>query len=85
MRPFILAVCVSCATVPAAYAQMEDDPAKELFGRFLRFFVPEHAELFGKLGTPDEYEMPEVLPNGDILIRRKPKPLPPPQEGEIDL
>jgi hypothetical protein len=32
------------------------------------------------------YQPPERLPNGDILIRRKPdRPLPPPAEGEIDL
>jgi hypothetical protein len=28
------------------------------------------------------YEAPVILPNGDILIRRKPSP---PSEGEIDL
>ena len=31
------------------------------------------------------YEPPVILPNGDILIRRKPATLPPPEDGEIDL
>ncbi|HGG05923.1 MAG TPA: hypothetical protein ENK28_10725 [Aliiroseovarius sp.] len=30
------------------------------------------------------YEMPEMLPNGDIIIRRK-VPLEPGEDGEIDL
>ena len=33
----------------------------------------------------DDYEAPEVLPNGDIILRRKPTVLAPPSEGEIDL
>ena len=34
-------------------------------------------ELF--VDTIPQYEMPEVLPNGDILIRRKPSAEPPPK------
>jgi len=35
----------------------------------------------------DAYELPERLPNGDIIIRRKPdRPLPPPEaNGEIEI
>ena len=39
------------------------------------------------LGNLDEYETPEILPNGDVLIRRK-RPLGPdgePEGGELDL
>ncbi len=33
--------------------------------------------LRDKIDDLSEYEPPEVLPNGDIIIRRKPKPNPP--------
>lgn len=46
------------------------------------------AELGGVIGDLDVYEAPEILPNGDILIRRK-APLPQGIEenpdGSIDL
>lgn len=32
---------------------------------------PELEELIDRLGVIGEYEAPEVLPNGDIIIRRK--------------
>ncbi len=39
--------------------------------------------LAGEIGDLSDYEVPEILPNGDILIRRK-TPLPPaPIEPEI--
>jgi len=43
---------------------------------------------FEGLGVEDlgRYHPPEVLPNGDIIIRRKSGPVPPdPPEGEIEL
>lgn len=48
-------------------------------------------EIEGKLIEFSEYEMPEFLPNGDIIIRRKvpidpeAAPMEPPKEGQIDL
>ena len=42
------------------------------------------AELVDKLGDLSAYHPPEVLPNGDIIIRRK-EPLEPGDEGEVDL
>ncbi len=52
---------------------------------------PALRELQGALQNLDAYHPPEVLPNGDILIRRK-EPLPgapaapgTPDEGEVDL
>ncbi|KMW57633.1 ATPases of the AAA+ class [Candidatus Rhodobacter oscarellae] len=48
---------------------------------------PTLRELEGALRDWQGYHPPEVLPNGDIIIRRKhPKPvLPDPDTGEIDL
>ena len=50
-------------------------------------------DLRGMIDDLSLYEMPEVLPNGDIIIRRKrapdappvPEGLPPREEGEIDI
>jgi hypothetical protein len=54
---------------------------------FLRDMGPAMADLLGRIDDLSVYEAPELLPNGDIIIRRKPDagPLPPPQEGEIDI
>lgn len=48
---------------------------------------PALRDLEGALRDLNAYYPPEILPNGDIIIRRKhPKPvLPPPEDGEIDL
>lgn len=48
---------------------------------------PALADLMGKIGDLSAYHPPEVLPNGDIIIRRK-TPLEmeaTPPEGEIEL
>lgn len=54
---------------------------------FLREMGPALAALLNRVGDLSAYEAPELLPNGDIIIRRKPDagPLPPPDEGEIDI
>ena len=54
---------------------------------FLQQMGPAMADLLGRIDDLAVYEAPELLPNGDIIIRRKPDagPLPPPQEGEIDI
>jgi hypothetical protein len=54
---------------------------------FLREMGPAMAELLNRVGDLSAYQAPELLPNGDIIIRRKPEagPLPPPQDGEIDI
>ena len=56
----------------------------------LREFVeevgPALSELMGKIGDLSAYHAPEVLPNGDIIIRRKaPQEIEPAPEGEIEL
>jgi len=85
MKTLALALGLALALTPTAQAQSRDDGGMEMFTRFLRLMIPEHADLLKNLGSPDEYEMPEVLPNGDIIIRRKAPAMPPPREGEVDL
>ena len=49
---------------------------------------PQLAELLAVMGDLRNYQAPEVLENGDILIRRKPAPLVAPKpgpNGEIEL
>jgi len=54
---------------------------------FLQTMGPAMAELLGRIDDLSVYEVPELLPNGDIIIRRKPDagPLAPPDKGEIDI
>lgn len=85
MKTLALALGLSLALTPSAQAQSAEDQGMEMFTRFLRLVLPDHADMFKNLGAPDDYEMPEVMPNGDIIIRRKPAALPPPRDGEVDL
>ena len=48
---------------------------------FAQEMGPAFAELLGKVDDLSNYEMPEMLPNGDIIIRRK-EPLEPEMPGE---
>jgi len=54
---------------------------------FIQRMGPAMAELLNRIDDLSVYEAPELLPNGDIIIRRKPDagPLPPPADGEIDI
>ena len=76
--------------------QKQMEPAIEGLGEFadkagpaLRSFVeemgPALSELAGKVEDWSVYEAPEMLPNGDIIIRRKPETLDAPEEGETDI
>jgi hypothetical protein len=53
---------------------------------FAQEMGPAFAELLGKVDDLSNYEMPEMLPNGDIIIRRK-EPLDPetPLDPELDI
>lgn len=85
LKTLALTLSLGLVAAPIALAK-EPDPAKDNpIMRLLDLILPDELENLRKFGTPDQYEMPEVLPNGDILIRRKPQPLPPPRDGEIDL
>ncbi len=79
---------------PAA-AQESDDLSEglDLLGQGTRLLMegllkqlgPALDELHRGLADLDAYELPEILPNGDIIIRRKrPLPMEIPEDG-IDL
>lgn len=54
--------------------------------QFVEEMGPAFGELMGKVGDLSAYHAPEVLPNGDIIIRRKtPQEIEPIPEGEIEL
>ena len=85
-----LLLAASLAAAPQANAQDSDvipDFALELFKEFLDRIGPETEKLQRELGDLSGFHFPEILPNGDILIRRRrgENGLPPPKEGEIDL
>jgi len=42
-------------------------------GAFLREMGPALAEIANEVEDWSAYELPEILPNGDIIIRKKPK------------
>ncbi|MDZ4096359.1 MAG: AAA+ family ATPase [Paracoccaceae bacterium] len=59
------------------------EPALDEMGRALTNLEPILRDLAGMVDDLNNYEMPEKLPNGDIIIRRK-LILPEPQE-QMDL
>ena len=91
-----LALCLALAA-PAAFAQeagdggsadMEEgfslleEGTKLLLRGLLSEMEPALRELEGALRELDAYHAPEVLPNGDIIIRRKVPLEPAPDTGE---
>lgn len=85
MKALALTLSLGLVAAPMAQATEPATTNDNPIMRLLDLILPDELENLRKFGTPDQYEMPEILPNGDILIRRKPQPLPPPREGEIDL
>lgn len=60
--------------------------AQLLFRGLLAEMEPAIRDLEGAIDNLNAYHAPEVLPNGDIIIRRKvPLKVEPPVEGEVDL
>jgi len=59
--------------------------------RFVEEMGPAFGDLMGRIGDINAYHPPEMLPNGDIILRRKTPLEPedetadPPGEGEIDI
>ncbi len=54
---------------------------------FVSEMGPAFVELLGQIEDLSAYHPPEILPNGDIILRKKTPEdvLDPPHEGEIDL
>ncbi|MEM0978375.1 MAG: hypothetical protein AAGJ34_12635 [Pseudomonadota bacterium] len=58
------------------------EEAAPLMQDWMAWITPQLEALGDRIGDLSQYEAPEVLPNGDIIIRKK---LGPPEEGQIDL
>ena len=64
----------------------EMEPAVKDLRGMAENMLPFVENLQGKLGDLSNFHMPEVLPNGDIIIRRKvPLTIEPKDEAEIEL
>lgn len=79
-------VCFFAAASPAAQAHdmSMSGLAEWALERFLDDIVPEFETFRQELEDLSLYELPEILPNGDIIIRRKRPDLSEPT-GPIDL
>lgn len=97
MKRLALILCLA-VSAPAAAQDAPDEPGMglNLMEEAMRLFMrgllaemePALDDLRDLVAGIDSYHPPEVLPNGDILIRRKsPEEMdaPPLEEGEIDL
>lgn len=86
--------CILALSITPAFAQEDETQGRDLMAEALRLFMkglmdemePALDDLSGLLDNFDAYYPPEVLPNGDIIIRRKTPLEPDPDDGgEIDL
>ena len=99
---FLFVLLALSMTLPAAAQDAESEPVPvpeqgiDLMGEALKLFMrglmqemePAIDDLSGFLDNLDAYHAPEVLPNGDILIRRKTpveESIEGAEEGEIEL
>ena len=90
-------LCAALAATPGLAQEKEDlregmdllsEGTRLLLKGLMGEIEPALRELEGALRDMNAYHPPEVLPNGDIIIRRKvPKSLAPPlaEDGEIEL
>ena len=87
-----LSLVLLFSVAPPSFA--EEDQGRDLMAEALRLFMrglleemePAVDGLEGLLDDLSAYHAPEVLPNGDIIIRRK-EPLKPEigEDGEVEL
>ena len=92
IKALLISTLLLSPTAPA-YAQSDDEPLSESLERILRELMDEVGpaldelsetlEIFDRIDNLKHYERPDVLPNGDIIIRRR-EDAPPyiPPEGE---
>ena len=72
LLPATLSLAVALALATPAPAQAEDTPGlRGLLEQMLEAVDPFLRDLAEKLGDLSGWHAPEVLPNGDILIRRR--------------
>ena len=93
-RILAAACALSLVSAPLAAVGPEEEPkefdfekfadaAREVLDKLTEEVLPLLEKLGEKVGEISEYHAPEVLPNGDIIIRRKiPEELPPKDEEE---
>lgn len=63
----------------------EMEPTFDDLRQFTEDMGPALEELREMLGDMSDYEAPEVLENGDIIIRRKTPPETPLKDGEVEI
>ncbi|NNE80865.1 MAG: hypothetical protein HKN18_11405 [Silicimonas sp.] len=89
-----LIVTATLALAPPTFAQDSDPQGRDLMAEALRLFMqgfmaemePALEDLEGFLQEFNAYHPPEVLPNGDIIIRRKiPLDVDSGEDGEVEL
>lgn len=94
MMPNRFILLIFLCSFPLPVAAEEEGEGRDLMGEALRLFMrglvqemePAFTDLSGLLGRLDAYHPPEVLPNGDIIIRRKKEfETLEGQDGEVDL
>jgi hypothetical protein len=99
MKTFVIIATACFLTLSPAWAQEKElqeladelekfsDSARQLLEGWADTLGPALEGLSEKIGDLSNYEAPEILPNGDIIIRRK-KPKPkelPDDDGSIEL
>ncbi len=92
MRIIALVLALLFAPLPVAAEDPSEGEGTDLMAEALRLFMqglmqemePALDDMRGLLDNLDAYHPPEVLPNGDIIIRRKQRPEEPP-EGETEI
>lgn len=88
-----LATILTCLALPLtpALAQSDQDEVQEgmdllsegarrLLEQLTEDLTPLLRQLESQIEELQSYEAPEILPNGDIIIRRKPDPAPAPDD-----
>ena len=92
MRYPVLLTLLCLSASPVVAQESPADEGLDLMGEALKLFMrglmqemgPALEEMEGLLDNLDAYHPPEVLPNGDIIIRRK-QPSEPLAEGETEI
>lgn len=89
MKQVVIALLLLAQPVNAQSDQMKEgmdllsEGTRLLLEGLINEMDPMLQELRDALGNLNAYHPPEVLPNGDIIIRRR-TPLPPPAEGKSE-
>ncbi len=67
---------------PGPDERMFDEFAQRMLDSILQSLTPDHRAWLDVIKNIDRYEAPEIQPNGDVLIRRKPSPPRTPEDGD---